>query len=178
MYSDSVYFIKILGVFVQAFSCQAFSVELWRAFALSLTQSIRLNRATSATRGVFTTSVFVAVVLARANIKNMGAVIFWGRVPYGVALVVVQGVVVFSQPCPAGVGAILDVVAFAYRRARYGVAPVEFCGHAFDHVFTFGDICLSVLLFLIMRRFLGDPAINNQDQFPALGRRRGRPDNL
>ena len=115
---------------VQAFSCQAFNVELWRAFALSLTQSIRLNRATSATRGVFTTSVFVAVVLARANIKNIGAV-FLGRDIR--ALVVVQGVVVFSQPCATGVGAILDIVAFADWRARDGVAPVKFCGHAFDH---------------------------------------------
>ena len=119
---------------VQAFSCQAFNVELLRAFALSLTQSIRLNRATSATWGVFTTSRFIAVVLARANIKNIGAV-FLGR--YIRALVVVQGVVVFSQPSPSGIGAILDVVAFADWRACYGVAPVEFCGHAFDHVFTF-----------------------------------------
>jgi hypothetical protein len=31
----------------------------------------------------------------------------------------------------------LDIVAFADWRARYGVAPVIFCGHAFDHVFTF-----------------------------------------
>lgn len=117
---------------VQALSCQAFNVELWRAFALSLTQSIRLNRATATTWGVFTTSRFVAVVLARANIKNIGAVLFWRDIR---ALVVVQGVVVFSQPCPTGIGAILDVVAFAYRRACDGVAPVKFCGHAFNHKF-------------------------------------------
>jgi hypothetical protein len=134
MYSDSVYFIKILGVFVQAFSCQAFSVELWRAFALSLTQSIRLDSATSTTRGVFASSVFVSVVFARAYLENVRAVVFGRDIR---ARVVVQGVVVFSQPCPAGVGAILDIVAFAYRRARDGVAPVIFCGHAFDHVFTF-----------------------------------------
>jgi len=90
-----------------------------------------LNIAAATTGRIDTTAGFVAIKLAAAQLKNIGPVLCGCDVG---ALIVVLAVVVLGQPSAARVGAILDIVTFADRRAGDSVAAVKFCGYSFDHV--------------------------------------------